>query len=194
MGRHTEVWTTREDEAAAKNLMNEHDLLMHHPLVGIHPGSNRDYLVPRNWPPERFATVADHLIKNHDAHVLLSGDKEDAPICGTVKSRMQHPERCVDLCGRTTVRELCACVNRCDLFVSNDTGPMHISVAQGIPTVGLFGPSDWQAYGTYPSEIPFRMIRPQSGTGSSPSDIPNQRNCMADINTSDVVKECDNFL
>jgi len=120
------------------------------PLVVIHPagGSNPGMtLSAKRWPPQRFATLADRLIEEGVAQVCLVGGPEDGPIAAAIKDGMRQ-EPC-DLTGQLTFGELGALLERCDLFIGNDTGAMHLAVAVGAPVVAIFGPSDPRMYGPY---------------------------------------------
>ncbi len=110
-------------------------------LVGIHPGgSSFDKL----WPAENFACVADQLAQEPGARIMLfSGPGEDALADG-IRETMIHSSVCAT---GISLRQSAALIERCSLFICNDSGPMHIAAALKIPTVALFGPTDhvrWQ--------------------------------------------------
>ncbi len=120
------------------------------PLVVIHPagGSNPGMtLSAKRWPPQRFATLADRLIEERGAQVLLVGGPDDGPITAAIKDGMRYEPR--DLTGQLTFGQLGALLERCDLFIGHDTGAMHLAVAVGAPVVAIFGPSDPRMYGPY---------------------------------------------
>jgi lipopolysaccharide heptosyltransferase II len=120
------------------------------PLVVIHPagGSNPGMtLSAKRWPPQRFAALADRLIEERGAQVLLVGGPGDEPIAAAIKDGMRQEPW--DLTGQLTLGQLGALLKRCDLFIGHDTGAMHLAVAMGTPVVAIFGPSDPQMYGPY---------------------------------------------
>lgn len=116
-------------------------------LVGITPGvaeSSRN----RMWYSERFALLADRIIRELGADVVLTDHVANRSVVDEVISAMQ--EKPVDACGQFSLKELFAFTGLCSAFVSNDTGPMHVAAAQGCPTIGLFGPNTpvlWAPYG-----------------------------------------------
>ena len=113
------------------------------PLVVIHPagGSNPGMVLSaKRWPPQRFAALADRLIEEREAQVLLVGGPDDGPIAAEVKDGMKHEP--YDLTGQLSFGQLGALLERCDLFIGHDTGAMHLAVAMGAPVVAIFGPSD----------------------------------------------------
>lgn len=103
-------------------------------IVGIHPGAR---IATRRWPLERFAVVARHVKEVHGATVLLFEEPDG------YGSAMVGEGGAVPV--RGTLRELMALIARCNLVICNDSAPMHIAAALGVPTVSLFGPqrADW---------------------------------------------------
>ncbi len=104
-------------------------------LIGISPGAA--YGPAKRWFPDRFAAVADWLIEYYDAQVLIFGSAGDAPSAAEVKKKSRH--FVIDISGKTTLKEAIALIGACDLFLSNDSGLMHVAGALGIPTVAIFG-------------------------------------------------------
>ena len=105
--------------------------------VGFFPGAGWKL---REWMPERFAAIGDRLVQHFDAEVLIFGGEKESELVHTVANLMNT--RAVTFAGNLQVRELAACVEKCNLFLTNDTGPMHIAAAVGTPTVSLFGPGN----------------------------------------------------
>jgi len=106
------------------------------PLVGLIPGA--EYGPAKRWPAERFAATAQMLRQQTRCRFLLLGGAGDRERAGVVAEKI-GPEACLDLTGRTTLRELCAALRACAVVISNDTGPMHLAAAVGTPVVALFG-------------------------------------------------------
>lgn len=105
--------------------------------VGIFPGAGWKL---REWMPDRFAAIADRLVQHFNAEVLIFGGQKEADLVHAVVKLMGA--RAVPFAGNLQVRELAACIEKCDLFLTNDTGPMHIATAVDTPTVSLFGPGN----------------------------------------------------
>lgn len=105
-------------------------------LVGIHPGS---IWPTKRWLGERFAHVADRLFAEWNAGIIIFGSEGDK---ASAEEVMLHA-RCsmLNMCGKTDLKQLSALTGRCALFITNDSGPMHIAVAMGVPTLALFGPT-----------------------------------------------------
>jgi len=92
------------------------------------------------WPPERYAALADRLIADFDADVILFGAVSERAVAHRVAAAMQRQP--VMLVGRTVIGDLPGLLAACDLFVGNDSGVMHVAGAVGLPVVAVFGPTD----------------------------------------------------
>jgi len=114
-------------------------LLMDKPpraLVGIHPGgSSFDKL----WPAENFTHVANRLIQDFGAKIVLFGGRGEEDLVRSIQDEMTHPPI---LATGIQLRQFAALAAECSLFLCNDSGPMHIAAALKVPTVAIFGPTD----------------------------------------------------
>lgn len=108
------------------------------PLFGINPGAA--YGDAKRWFPDRFAAVADRLAERFGGTVLIVGGAHDKAIQAEVATAMES--RPIMAAGATTIKQLIALISRCTLFVTNDSGPMHISAALGVPVAAVFGPTN----------------------------------------------------
>lgn len=112
------------------------------PLVGIHVSGGRDI---KQWPPERFAEVARRLQAERGATIVLTGSPADRTLVDGVRARLL-PDATIDVAGERDLVSVAAILQRLDLFVTGDTGPMHLANAVGTPVVAVFGPSDPARY------------------------------------------------
>jgi heptosyltransferase II len=103
-------------------------------------GAGASYGSAKCWPPERFAYVAEGLNAQFDADVILFGTAGEAGVTAAIASHMKHAP--IDLAGKTEIVDLPALLSRCDLFIGNDSGAMHVAAAVGLPVVAVFGPTD----------------------------------------------------
>jgi heptosyltransferase-2 len=110
------------------------------PIVTINPGAT--YGSAKRWYPDRFAAVADALSAEWSARVVVVGSAAESPLAGEIEAATRNPP--VNLAGKTTVRELMAILSLSSFLVTNDSGPMHIGAALGVPLVAIFGPTDWR--------------------------------------------------
>ncbi len=109
------------------------------PLVALNAGATNSRA--KCWPAERFAALADRLIDERGARIVMIGAASERASAQAVLDRMARPGG-VNLAGETSMAELFGLLAACDLLVSNDTGPAHIAAALGRPTLTLFGPTN----------------------------------------------------
>lgn len=119
------------------------------PVLAIGPAAN---WLAKTWPADRFATLVAHLTAPDgalpNARVAVFGGAEDRDTLRPVIEAVPAA-RCIDVAGRIDLLTVSACLERCALYVGNDSGLMHIAAATGIPTLGLFGPSRDERYGPW---------------------------------------------
>lgn len=128
---------TTADEKWASDFLAIHKIDKQCPLVAIHPGSP----IPlKRWLPERYAKLADWLIARKGTQVLFVGVKDEIPIVTEIQRRMKGIS--INIAGETTLTQLASILHTCNMFIGNDSGPMHLAAAVGTPTIGLYGPGD----------------------------------------------------
>lgn len=103
------------------------------PIIGVNPGS---VWPTKRWSRQGFSQLIGLLRETFDCQVVLFGGAEDAAVVGDVLASCGMAA--VSLVGEISLRELPAAIRRCRVFVTNDSGPMHIAVAERVPTVALF--------------------------------------------------------
>ncbi len=108
------------------------------PLVALCPGAG--YGPAKRWPADRFAAAAALIQERRGTEVLIIGSAAEAGIAEAIRKEMDRPPRL--LTGSTSLRELMSVIALSTLVISNDTGPMHLAGALGVPVVGIFGPTD----------------------------------------------------
>ncbi len=113
------------------------------PLIGMHVSGGRPI---KQWDPQRFAEVARRLIAGADATIVLTGSGGDRPLVDSVKRELPR-DRVLDVAGDVDLLTLAAILERLDLLITGDTGPMHLATAVETPIVAVFGPSDPARYG-----------------------------------------------
>lgn len=121
------------DAARADGIAHLARLGVHGPVVGVSPGAA--YGNAKRWLPERFAEAAVRL----DMPVLVFGSQAERPLCEQVAAALPNAR---NLAGETTLREFVDLAAACNLFLTNDSGAMHVASALGVPTVTVFGATD----------------------------------------------------
>jgi len=104
--------------------------------VAIHPGAAH---IHKCWPTDRFARLGDILVQKHDADVIITCGPGEHPLGEEVRQQMKSPAHILSDCG---LQQLGAILSKCDLTISNDTGPTHISSVVGTPTIAVIGPTN----------------------------------------------------
>lgn len=113
--------------------------------IALQPGAR---WLNKRWPVEHFAELTRRLCAARtDVRFAVLGGKDDQSLAEMVCRAA--PERCLNLAGQTTLPEMIEWLRRCDLMVTNDTGPMHAAAALGKPVVGVFGPTEPRRTGPY---------------------------------------------
>jgi heptosyltransferase-2 len=166
--------------AGAGRLLGDED---GRPWVGINPGAS--YGTAKRWLPERFAAVGDTLARE-GARVALVGGAAERDTARRIAGQMSAPAR--DLCGETTVPELVGVLSRLSLLVTNDSGPMHVAAALGVPVVAVFGPTDWRE--THPVGDAHRLVRePVHCSPCRLRECPIDHRCMRRVGVDRVAAE-----
>ena len=123
-------------------------------VVALHASGGRAI---KQWPPERFAAAAARVAREYDATLVLTGSPGDRPIVDEVRAKLPDDVAIIDLTGELELPILGAVLERCLVFLTGDTGPMHLAAAVGTPTVAVFGPSDPARYA--PISTRHRVVR-----------------------------------
>ena len=173
---------TTEDKKWASDLLATYQIDRQHPLIAIHPGSP---IALKRWLPERYAELADWLIAQKGAQILFVGVKDEIQIVTEIQVLMR--EESINIAGKTTLAQLASILHTCNVFIGNDSGPMHLAAAVGTQTIGLYGPGD---------PIRFGPAGEKCQTIQRKSDCPclgtvcryGKSGCMSEIQVTDVIQ------
>lgn len=178
-----------EEKMRAETRLHALNISPERPVVILNPGAF--YGPAKRWPTSRFAALAESLQKSHRTQVLIVGSAQDVPLAEEVSSQMD--EKPVILAGKTTLPELAALISLCQVFITNDSGPMHIANAIGVPVVAIFGPTDPSKTGPY---SPPRAIfhKPVVCWPCLYRECPFDHRCMRSITVEEVATQCQEFL
>jgi len=152
-------------------------------LIGINPGAA--YGSAKRWYPERFAAAGAELARRWGAKLLVLGGPGEVAIARDIEGALRGD--CLNLAGTLTVRSLMALIERCDFFISNDSGPMHIAAAFGVPLVAIFGSTDHRT--TYPFSANSVIVRQEVDCAPClKRECPTDHRCMKAVSAKDVVE------
>ncbi|MEA1970611.1 MAG: lipopolysaccharide heptosyltransferase II, partial [Thermodesulfobacteriota bacterium] len=180
-GRDINIVPGNDYSQAAKKILTEHNIKGKDTLIGIAPGAS--YGPAKMWFPERFAAVADRLADEFSARIILFGSAGDRERTGLVQQHSENPM--INLAGETTLKEVIGLISKCNLFISNDSGLMHLAGALGVPLVAIFGSTS----PTTTSPAGERSVIIHKDVSCSPclkKECPTDFRCMDLIKTDDV--------
>lgn len=162
-------------------------------ILGVNPGS---VWPTKRWTAEGYAELIVHLRKKYGCQILLFGGPEDQPITSKIQELADNVG--VNLVGKIGLQQLACALDWCDLFVTNDSGPMHIAVARGVPVVAVFCATT-PSLGFYPYSSKAVVIekelpcRPCSSHGGRRCPLGTE-DCMRLITAEDVMRGVERLL
>ena len=157
-------------------------------VAGINPGAV--YGSAKRWPEDKFAVIGDWVTKRWGARVLIFGSFSEREIGANVSNLMYTNS--VNLCGQTSLGQAMALINRCNLFITNDSGLMHIAAAFNIPMVAIFGPTDHVV--TSPVSRNARIVRHSVDCSPCLKEVcPFDHKCMLSIEPEEIWEEIENL-
>ena len=176
------------EAAAAKALLREAGV-RRRPLIALHPGTS-EFGAFKRWPPERFGQLARRLARRWNAGILVTWGPRERPLAVQVASAAGRSA--VVSPPTHSIRELAELLRQADLFISADTGPMHVAAALGVPVVALFGPKDPVLHGPYGEKT--RVVR--AGVACSPCSkrACDDVKCMRSITLEMVMAAVEDLL
>ena len=168
-------------KAQALGLLKAHGVREGQPMVALCPGSINSRA--KRWPAERYAALADRLIDELNAEVLLIGSAAESE--GSLEVSRHMHNQAVVLTGQTDLAQAVAVLSQVDLLVTNDTGPAHIASALGRPTLVIFGPTN--PLTTRPFSPLGEIVRhPPDCAPCMLRDCPIDHRCMTAISPDEV--------
>jgi heptosyltransferase II len=159
-------------------------------VIGVSPGAA--YGTAKRWLPERFAEAAGALAEARGASIALFGTKSERALCEKV-ARLLNGRDVTNYAGETTLAQFIDLAAGCELFLTNDSGSMHIASALGVPTVAIFGATDDTTTG--PTGLNARVVRqPVNCSPCLLRECPIDHRCMTGVSAERVVKEALSLL
>ena len=182
------VYLNEEDTKAVSMMLSSEGICDNGMVVGLNPGAA--YGPAKRWPAERFAAIGDWSSQRWSAKVVLFGSPSEAVIAEEVAKLMNAEPW--NVCGKTTLGQAMALIKRCDFFVTNDSGLMHIAAALNTPLVAVFGPTDH--FQTSPVSRNARMVRHDFECSPCLKEVcPLDHRCMLSIEPHEVWREMEDL-
>ncbi len=182
------VAVSNQDNTWAADFLSSVEVSEDDVVAGLCPGAA--YGPAKRWLPGRLIEVSKRVCENYPAKFMVFGGEGDEEACCVVADGIG--EKAINLCGKTTLRELAALIERCAVLISNDSGSMHLAAAIGTPTIGVFGPTD-----------PARSAPPENCTvikkaidcsPCSRRECPTDFRCMTSISAEEVYQRVAEIL
>lgn len=179
------LYVSEDEERKADELLASLSVDSDRTLIGVAPGAS--YGPAKRWPAEKFAAVLGKVAEESGALTLIFGGPDDKADASALADKLGGDY--IDLAGKTDLRGFIALAGRLSLFLTNDSGPMHITAALGVPTVAIFASTEPKLTGP---------LGPVVSVASSAVDCRpcfkrecdgRDYECMDDIGVEEVLKE-----
>jgi heptosyltransferase-2 len=152
-------------------------------VIGVSPGAA--YGSAKRWLPERFAESANRVARELNATVAIFGSNDERELCASVTAAIAAPAR--NFAGETSLAEFIDMAAACQVYLTNDSGAMHIASALGVPTVAVFGATDDVATG--PTGVRARVVRePVECSPCLKRECPIDHRCMTRVEAARVAE------
>jgi len=189
------------DKFLKKNGIKSNDL-----IVGVAPGASESAKA-RMWPYIRYAELCDEVITRHNAKIIFFGNLNEYELIDNLQKNMENRDKTINAAGKVTLNQLFYLLKKSKLFIGNDAGPMHAAAAQGIKTIGLFGPNlpirfgpygkgNIGLYKGYNCEFSpcINVHKGQVPDCLYPKNSNDYQKCMKNISIDDVLKEVEKLI
>lgn len=179
------IFLTKQELQRGKRLLKS----IRRKIIGINPNASAQ---SRRWFKERFAQLADKIIKELKYNVIFFGSKEEKNyVCNLLKLMTQ---KAYNLAGKINLREYIAILKHLDLFITNDTGPMHLANAVGTPVIAIEGAADVRETGMFNKNKRIYINKHLSCSPCVRNVCPYNYECLYAIEVSDVFKSVKKIL
>lgn len=193
--KNLELYFSEEDKRYAEDFLASQDIDRNSPVIAIAPGGGASWgleAILKRWPEENFRLLVDKIIEKYRVTIIILGDSSDKELFSI--------SRAIDLRGRTTLSQSAALINKADIFIGNDGGPLHMAVSLRKKTLSFFGPVDPAVYGPYPHDES-RHIVLRRNLECSPcyrkfrlSPCQRNRECLEKIDVNEALTALDSLL
>ena len=191
-----ELWLSAEDELRANQLLASHGVDARDLLIAFGPGTDDP---KRQWPIANFVALGDWLKREYRARLVVIGGNQDKPLGQVLQTSLGN--QLINATGQLTLRQTTALLARCDLFLGNDSGPMHLAAAVGVPVVEISAhpvagpplhPRSPVRFG--PWGVPCRVLQPSKAIAPcSDACTATRPHCILSV-TVDPVKAASSLL
>jgi heptosyltransferase II len=142
-GKRMDLFINKKDELFASGFLKKNKISKSDVIIGVAPAATKD---PKNehssraWPSENYKKLAERVLKSYNAKIIFFGNKDDKVVVDDIMSKVGS--KTFSCAGKTTLKQAAALIKLCDVFVSHDSGLIHVASAMNVPVVSIFGPTD----------------------------------------------------
>lgn len=189
-----ELWLSNADEEYAQNLISSFTGTDDsRPLIAFCVGASVER---KKWPIERFKEVAQWLVREHKARILVVGGKNEYALADQLVEAI--PGDAINIAGKTSIRQCAAVLKHCDLYVGNDTGPMHLAAVFGVAVLAIYTyPATAEKYQNNcphrfgPWQVPSQTLQPKQALEPCNQNvfgacIGKQQHCILQISVDEA--------
>jgi ADP-heptose:LPS heptosyltransferase len=184
-----EVFWDRRIERKLDGILYQKDGSRSKMLIAINPGGARK---SRRWRPIYFASTANLLVKKIATDIAILGGPGEESIADTVQSHLTC--NAFNIAGEITLNELVYLISKLDILITNDSAPMHIAAALGVPVIAVFGPENASLFSPYTSKENFRVLQKDIDCRPCGCRKCDKFDCLDAIKPDEVVQKCFELL
>jgi len=197
---------SKTDENKVKKFLKNNKIKNSDFLVVVAPGA-AESAKSRIWPLDRYAELCDELAERYKAKIVFTGTPDENNLIKKIQEKMEKKGNSFNSAGEINLNQLFCLIGKCKLFVGNDSGPMHIGAAQGVKTLGLFGPNLPTRFGPYGKNgiglykgyncefSPcINVHKGQIPDCLYPKNSNDYQKCMKNISIDDAIKEVEKLI
>ena len=197
---------SKNDKRIADRFLKDNNIKANDFVVCIAPGA-AESAKSRMWPFNNYAELCDEIIDKYNSKIIFTGDINEIDLVESIQKRMDNKGKTINAAGKVTLNQLFYLIGKSDLFIGNDSGPLHIAAAQGVKTIGLFGPNLPVRFGPYGKKniglykgyncefSPcINVHKGQVPDCLYPRDSNDYQKCMKNISVNDVLKEVEKMV
>lgn len=188
-GRELDLYLSESDQEFSTQFLKNENVDPDGPIIGINPGATGG--TAKRWFPERYGEVCKHLAQKYNVKILIFGGPADVELGDYIAGLAKGC--CINIAGKTSLGQAFALIEKCSLFITNDSGLMHAAAALNINQVAVIGSTDYIA--TAPSNKNSIMLRVPVHCSPCLKDVcPTDHQCMDKISVDMVMETCKSLL
>ena len=196
---------SKTDKNFVDNLLKNNAVKGGELTVCVAPGA-AESAKSRMWPYEKYAELCDEIVYRHNARIIFVGSLAEFGLIDSIQKRMES-KNTINTAGKITLTQLFYLIKKAKIFIGNDAGPMHVAAAQGVRTIGLFGPNLPMRFGPYGAgnvglykgyncefSPCINVHKGQIPDCLYPKTSNDYQKCMKNISVDDVLKEFEKLV